>query len=221
MAAKQIVYSENSRQAILRGVNQLADAVKVTLGPKGRNVVLEKKFGGPDHHQRRRDGGQRSRAERSAREHGRADGARSGVEDLRRGRRRHHHGDGSGAVHFPRRREERGRRREPDGAEARHRARSRSGGRGSEEVFDRDQDQRDHRPGGHHFGQRRRDHRQHHRRSDEEGRQGRRHHGRRVEDHGHRARRPSKACSSTAVISRPTSSAIRSGWSACSRIPTF
>src|ERR1700729_1885798 len=47
MAAKQIVYSENWRQAILRGVNQLADAVKVTLGPKGRNGVLEKKFGGP------------------------------------------------------------------------------------------------------------------------------------------------------------------------------
>ena len=47
MPAKQIVYSENSRQAILRGVNQLADCVKVTLGPKGRNVVLEKKFGGP------------------------------------------------------------------------------------------------------------------------------------------------------------------------------
>src|SRR5690242_15727753 len=46
--AKQIVYSENSRQAILRGVNQLADAVKVTLGPKGRNVILEKKFGGPN-----------------------------------------------------------------------------------------------------------------------------------------------------------------------------
>src|SRR3977135_2784736 len=45
--AKQIVYSEASRQAILRGGNQLADAVKVTLGPKGRNVVLEKKFGGP------------------------------------------------------------------------------------------------------------------------------------------------------------------------------
>jgi chaperonin GroEL len=45
--AKQIVYSEAARQAILRGVNQLADAVKVTLGPKGRNVVLEKKFGGP------------------------------------------------------------------------------------------------------------------------------------------------------------------------------
>jgi chaperonin GroEL len=45
--AKQIVYGEDSRQAILRGVNSLADAVKVTLGPKGRNVVLDKKFGSP------------------------------------------------------------------------------------------------------------------------------------------------------------------------------
>src|ERR1700690_2542004 len=45
--AKQITYSDRSRQAILRGVNQLAGAVKVTLGPKGRNVVLGKKFGGP------------------------------------------------------------------------------------------------------------------------------------------------------------------------------
>jgi chaperonin GroEL len=45
--AKQIVYGEHSRQAVLRGVNQLADAVKITLGPKGRNVVLDKKFGSP------------------------------------------------------------------------------------------------------------------------------------------------------------------------------
>ena len=45
--AKQIVYGEHSRQAVLRGINQLADAVKVTLGPKGRNVVLDKKFGSP------------------------------------------------------------------------------------------------------------------------------------------------------------------------------
>ncbi|HEY1799467.1 MAG TPA: chaperonin GroEL [Terriglobales bacterium] len=45
--AKQIVHGEDSRQAILRGVNILADAVKVTLGPKGRNVVIEKKFGSP------------------------------------------------------------------------------------------------------------------------------------------------------------------------------
>jgi chaperonin GroEL len=45
--AKQIVHGEQSRQAILRGVNLLADAVKVTLGPRGRNVVIEKKFGSP------------------------------------------------------------------------------------------------------------------------------------------------------------------------------
>ena len=45
--AKQIVYGEQSRQAILRGINQLANAVKVTLGPKGRNVILDRKFGSP------------------------------------------------------------------------------------------------------------------------------------------------------------------------------
>src|SRR3981081_3600273 len=45
--AKQIVHGEESRQAILRGVNLLAHSVKVTLGPKGRNVVIEKKFGSP------------------------------------------------------------------------------------------------------------------------------------------------------------------------------
>ena len=45
--AKDIVNGEDSRQAILRGINTLANAVKITLGPKGRNVVLEKKFGAP------------------------------------------------------------------------------------------------------------------------------------------------------------------------------
>src|SRR4030095_13572170 len=45
--AKQIQYGEEARQSILKGVNKLADAVKVTLGPKGRNVILEKKFGSP------------------------------------------------------------------------------------------------------------------------------------------------------------------------------
>ena len=47
MPAKDIIYAEECRQAILRGVNKLAEAVKVTLGPRGRNVVLEKKFGSP------------------------------------------------------------------------------------------------------------------------------------------------------------------------------
>ncbi|MGH9760582.1 MAG: TCP-1/cpn60 chaperonin family protein, partial [Blastocatellia bacterium] len=45
--AKQISYGEDSRRNILAGVNRLADAVKVTLGPKGRNVIIEKKFGSP------------------------------------------------------------------------------------------------------------------------------------------------------------------------------
>ena len=45
--AKQVIHGEESRQAILRGVNQLADAVAITLGPKGRNVVIDKKFGSP------------------------------------------------------------------------------------------------------------------------------------------------------------------------------
>ena len=44
---KQIIYSEDARQALLRGVNTLANVVKVTLGPKGRNVVLDKGFGAP------------------------------------------------------------------------------------------------------------------------------------------------------------------------------
>jgi chaperonin GroEL len=47
MSAKQIVYSRSARTRILQGVNTLADAVKVTLGPKGRNVVIEKSFGSP------------------------------------------------------------------------------------------------------------------------------------------------------------------------------
>src|SRR5687767_8718477 len=45
--AKQVIHGEDSRAAILRGINQLADAVKITLGPKGRNVIIDKKFGSP------------------------------------------------------------------------------------------------------------------------------------------------------------------------------
>ena len=45
--AKQIKYGEEARKALENGVNQLADTVKITLGPKGRNVILEKKFGTP------------------------------------------------------------------------------------------------------------------------------------------------------------------------------
>ena len=45
--AKQIIYGEEARKALLGGINKLADTVKITLGPKGRNVVLDKKFGAP------------------------------------------------------------------------------------------------------------------------------------------------------------------------------
>jgi len=45
--AKQLTYGEEARRAIERGVNKLADTVKITLGPRGRNVVLEKKYGSP------------------------------------------------------------------------------------------------------------------------------------------------------------------------------
>jgi len=47
MAAKQLLYSESARRALQRGVDAVADAVKVTLGPRGRTVVLEKKWGSP------------------------------------------------------------------------------------------------------------------------------------------------------------------------------
>src|SRR5881628_598615 len=47
MAAKQLLFDEDARKALLRGVEKLSRAVKVTLGPKGRNVVLDKKFGSP------------------------------------------------------------------------------------------------------------------------------------------------------------------------------
>src|SRR3989442_8262920 len=47
MAAKELIYREDARAAMLRGVNALANTVKVTLGPKGRNVVLNRKFGSP------------------------------------------------------------------------------------------------------------------------------------------------------------------------------
>ena len=52
--AKMIAFDQEARDAMRRGVQKLARAVKVTLGPKGRNVILQKSFGSPDRHQRRR-----------------------------------------------------------------------------------------------------------------------------------------------------------------------
>ena len=119
--AKQILHGEDSRQAILRGVNTLADAVKVTLGPKGRNVVIEKKFGSPTV---TKDGvtvAKEIELPRRLREHGRPDGEGGRLQDLRRRRRRHHHRHRARPGHLPRGPQDRRRRRQPDGAEARHR----------------------------------------------------------------------------------------------------
>src|SRR5918911_1395656 len=98
--AKQIVYGEQSRQAVLRGVNQLADAVKVTLGPKGRNVVLDKKFGSPTI---TKDGVTVAKEIdlKDPLENMGAQGARSGEQDLGHRRRRHHHRDRAGAGDLP------------------------------------------------------------------------------------------------------------------------
>ena len=60
--AKDIIYDQKAREALLKGVNALADAVKVTLGPKGRNVILEKIVRLTEHDQRRRHRGERNRA---------------------------------------------------------------------------------------------------------------------------------------------------------------
>ena len=64
MAAKDVRFSGDARERMLRGVDILANAVKVTLGPKGRNVVLDKIFWRAAHHQGRRDGRQGDRARR-------------------------------------------------------------------------------------------------------------------------------------------------------------
>ena len=66
MSAKEIVYTEHARNYILAGVNALADAVKVTLGPKGRNVVIEKQLRRADGDERRRHGREGNRAPRTS-----------------------------------------------------------------------------------------------------------------------------------------------------------
>jgi chaperonin GroEL len=83
MAAKELHFNTEARAALKRGVDQLAEAVKVTLGPKGRNVVIDKKFGAPTV---TKDGvtvAKEIELIRSDREHGRADGEGSRDQDVR------------------------------------------------------------------------------------------------------------------------------------------
>ncbi len=130
MAAKEVKFSTDARTRMLRGVTILADAVKVTLGPKGRNVVLEKSFGAP---RITKDG------VTVAKEIELADkfenmGAQMvrevASQDQRRRRRWHHHGHHPGRRDRARGCEVGGRRHEPDGPQARRRPRGRGGCQG-------------------------------------------------------------------------------------------
>ena len=129
MAHKELKYSSEARKSLEAGVDAVANAVKVTLGPKGRYVVLDKKFGAPDDHQRRRHDRSRDRGRGRLREPGRAAGARGRHGDQRRRRRRHHHGDRARPGDRAPGPEERRGRRQPAGAQARHREGRRRGRR--------------------------------------------------------------------------------------------
>ena len=96
MAHKELKYDAEARAALQAGVDAVANAVKVTLGPKGRYVVLDKKFGAPDDHQRRRHHRPRDRGRGRVREPGRPARPRGRHGDQRRRRRRHHDGDPAG-----------------------------------------------------------------------------------------------------------------------------
>ena len=129
--AKQIIYGEavapgDSSRRQSAGRCRQGDA-----RPEGPQRRPRQEIRLADHHQGRRDRRQGNRTGGSARKHGRADGARSREQDLRRRRRRHHHRDRAGPGDLPRRREERRRGRQPDGLQARHRAGGREGHRGA------------------------------------------------------------------------------------------
>ena len=189
MAAKEVKFSGDARDRMLRGVDILANAVKVTLGPKGRNVVLDKSFGAPritkdgvtvakeielsDKFENM--GAQMVREVASKTNDQAGDGTTTATvlaqsivrEGAKGGRRRH----------------------EPDGSEARRRHRGRGGGRLAQVAVEEDLDQRGDRPGRHDRRQRRARRRRQDRRGDAEGRQRGRDHGRGGEEPRDRARR--------------------------------
>ena len=217
MAAKMVKFGPDARDKILRGVNLLADAVTVTLGPKGRNVVLDKSFGAPTV---TKDGvtvAKEIELEDKFENMGAQMVKEVASQDLRRRRRRHHHRDRARPGDLHRGRQDGGRRPRPDEPQARHR-------QAVEAIVERAQERSRSRP-----RTRRRsprsapspptttDHRRDHRRGDGEGRQGRRDHGRGSQGPRDRRSRSSRACSSTAATSRPTSSPIPTGWKRCSR----
>jgi len=81
MATKNIHFDTEARDALKRGVDALADAVKVTLGPKGRNVVIDKKIWRTNRNQRRSNRSARNRIEGPSRKYGRSIGERSSIQN--------------------------------------------------------------------------------------------------------------------------------------------
>lgn len=126
MAAKEVKFSTDARDRVLRGVDTLADAVKVTLGPKGRNVVIEKSFGAP---RITKDGvtvAKEIELEDKFENMGAQMVRRSRLQDERPCWRRDHHRDRAGPGRRQGRSEICRRRHEPDGSQARHRSCRRS-----------------------------------------------------------------------------------------------
>ena len=154
--------------------------------PQRRHRAL---LGRPDGDQGRRHCRQGDRARGQVRQPRRADGQGGRLQDLRHRRRRDDHGDRAGAGDLPRGREDGGRRPQPDGAQARHRQGGREDRRGAQEDLQADQGPEGRGAGRDDQRQRRRVHRQDHRRGDGEGRQGRRRHHRRGQVDGDHARR--------------------------------
>ena len=188
MAAKEIRFSGDAREKMLRGVDTLANAVRVTLGPKGRNVVLEKSFGAP----RITKDGVTVTKEIELEDKFENMGAQMLREVAQKtndhGRRRHHHRDRARTGDRAGRRQVGRRRHESDGSQARHRNRGSGGGEGHREARQEGRILRRDRPGRHHLVQRRRQDRQDDRGGDAEGRQRRRDHRRGGQGAGDRGR---------------------------------
>ena len=189
MAAKEVRFSTDARTRMLKGVADPERRGEGHARPQGPQRGARQELRRAADHQGRCDRGQGDRALRQVREHGRADGARGGVQDQRRRRRRHHHG------HHPRRRDRArgcqvgGRRHEPDGPQARRRPRGRGRGQGPAGPLEEGHHLGGDRPGRHDLVERRRRGRQDAGRGDAEGRQRGRDHGRGGQEPGHRARR--------------------------------
>ena len=188
MAAKEVKFHSDAREKMLRGVDILANAVKVTLGPKGRNVVIDKSFGAPRitkdgvtvakeielEDKFENMGAQMVREVASKTSDLAGDGTTTATVLAQAIVK-----EGAKAVAV---------RHEPDGPEARHRQGGRRGRRRAEGQCPQGDQQRRDRPGRHHLGQRRYRDRPLPRRGDAEGRQRGRHHRRGSQDRRHRTR---------------------------------